>query len=149
MQKNATAPYVQTPGKHHFCTLFVIMILHPLIESPKPPQYQIMGCLTLTVKRSSHQLTAGSAFLGTYAIWWTLLRFVFCQLWTPDLLQAREKTAVFLLITALSFAPFTALCPPFQDKGGEGLCIVCNMAYIYRKSVVPGRSFCIRNNPKT
>lgn len=58
MQKNATAPYVQTPGKHHFCTLFVIMILHPLIESPKPPQYQIMGCLTLTVKRSSHQLTA-------------------------------------------------------------------------------------------
>lgn len=33
-----------------------------------PHLYQIMASLTLAVKRSSHQHTAGSAFLGTHAI---------------------------------------------------------------------------------
>lgn len=56
----------------------------PSTHSTQFPLYQIMGYLTLTVKCSSHQHTAGSTFLGTYAIM-NKSGFVFHQLWTPDL----------------------------------------------------------------
>lgn len=60
--KPVVAPYVETTSL--LCYLWSLSSAH----STQFPLYQIMGYLTLTVKCSSRQHTAGSTFLGTYAI---------------------------------------------------------------------------------
>lgn len=88
---------------------------HSYVHSP---HHQIMGYLTLTDKRSSHQHTAGSAFLGSYAIMinspWICVRSILNS-WPSDHRPERRQ-----LFSANYWACLLAIyCPLFQDQCSE------------------------------